>query len=51
MLVKKKLIFLLKTILKTIFKIDANSFFEVIKYEGSLDYIFLKGQDAIASFY
>lgn len=43
--------FLLSKNFKTILKIDTNSFFKVVKYEGSSDYVFLKGEDAIARFY
>lgn len=34
----------------TILKIEENSFFEVRGYEGSSDYVFLKGQDAVTRF-
>lgn len=42
--------FLVENNFKTILKIEENSFFEVRKYEGSSDYVFLKGKDAVTSF-
>lgn len=42
--------FLIENNFNKFFKIDGNNFFEVLKYGGSSDYIFLKGDDAMAIF-